>query len=109
MQIGLPAAICTGLPITSAKTVNNLVVEDAQCRRGGDQALISALNTLSGRVFISVGARDIVGVSFLQRTGWAPAGQILGLLPSDEAELLLHQDMWLATAAVVDRTDVPRR
>lgn len=59
---------------------------------------MGTLNTvLSGRVFISTGAHNVAGVSFLDRMGWTPAGQISGLLPLDEAELFFHQYMWPAT------------
>lgn len=78
--------------------VNKLVVDDKHRRRGIAQALIRTLNTvLSGRVFISIGARNVPAVTLLQRTGWTQAGQIRGLKPLDEPELFFHQDMWPAT------------
>lgn len=86
--------------------VNKLVVDDTHRRRGIARALIGALNAvLSGRVFISIGARNVSAVSLLQNTGWTPAGQILGLLPLDEAEMFFHQDMWPATSAILESTD----
>ncbi len=86
--------------------VNKLVVDDAHRRRGIAQALMGALNTvLSGRVFISIGAQNAPGVSFLRQAGWTPAGHVLGLLPFNEAELFFHQDMWPATSAVPKATD----
>lgn len=86
--------------------VNKLVVDGEYRRRGIAQALVSALNTvLSGRVFISIGERNIPALTLLQLTGWTPAGQILGLLPLDEAEMFFHQDMWPATSAVSESTD----
>ncbi len=82
--------------------VNKLVVDDAHRRRGIAQSLMVALNTvLSGRIFISIGARNTAGVSLLQRTGWTPAGQILGLLPLDEAELFFHRDIWPTSPATL--------
>lgn len=75
--------------------VNKLVVADAYRRRGVAQKLVSMLNTvLSGRVFISTGASNMGAVALLKRTGWTPAGQIVGLLPIGEAELFFHCDLW---------------
>lgn len=89
--------------------VNKLVVDDAHRRRGIAQALMRTLNTvLSGRVFISIGARNVAAVSFLQRTGWTPAGQILGLLPLDEPELFFHQDIWPTSPATLETAEDQR-
>lgn len=83
--------------------VNKLVIDKAHRRRGIARTLIGALNTaLSGRVFISIGANNVAGVSLLHRTGWTPAGQILGLLPLDEPEMFFHQDIWPTTPEPAD-------
>lgn len=75
--------------------VNKLVIDDRYRRRGIAQQLIGALNTvLTGRVFISTGAYNDAAVALLQGTGWAAAGQIVGLLPMDQPELFFHRDLW---------------
>lgn len=75
--------------------VNKLVIDDRYRRRGIAQQLIGALNTvLTGRVFISTGAYNGAAVALLQGTGWAAAGQIVGLLPMDQPELFFHRDLW---------------
>ena len=75
--------------------INKLVVANGYRRRGIAQNLIGTLNTvLSGRVFISTGANNAAAVGLLQDTGWAAAGQIVGLLPMEEPELFFHRDLW---------------
>ena len=75
--------------------VNKLVVADGYRRRGIAQGLIGALNTvLAGRIFISTGAHNAAAVALRKGTGWAAAGQIVGLLPMEEPELLFHRDLW---------------
>ena len=73
--------------------VNKLNVDDQYRRRGIAQALVSALNTvLRGRVFISTGVSNAAARSLLERTGWTPAGQIVGLLPLDEPTMFFHRN-----------------
>jgi GNAT superfamily N-acetyltransferase len=80
--------------------VNKLVIDDRYRRRGIAQQLIGALNTvLTGRVFISTGAYNDAAVALLQGTGWAAAGQIVGLLPMDQPELFFHRDLWPIAAS----------
>lgn len=87
--------------------VNKLVVDDEYRRRGIAQALISALNTvLSGRVFISIGARNVPALTLLQLTGWTPAGEILGLLTVGRNGDVLSSRY---VAGNVNRTGVDRR
>lgn len=80
--------------------VNKLVVDGEYRRRGIAQALIGALSSvLNGRVFISTEGGNAAAVSLLELTGWAPAGQIVGLLPLNEPTVFFYQDLWPATVA----------
>ena len=87
--------------------VNKLVVADEYRRRGIAQKLVSALDTvLSGRVFISTGARNVAAIGLLEGTGWAAAGQITGLLPMEEPEMFFHRDLWPVAAVAENRAAV---
>lgn len=83
--------------------VNKLVVADGYRCRGIAQELVNALNTvLAGRVFISTGAHNLGAVALLKGTGWAAAGQIVGLLPMEEPELFFHRDLWPAAPVTTE-------
>ena len=75
--------------------INKLVVRDALRQRGVAKQLIASFNTvLSGRVFISSPGNNVAAVSLLDSTGWTRAGEILGLLPLNEAEIFFYRDLW---------------
>lgn len=74
--------------------VNKLVVHEANRRQGLAKQLIAALDTfLTGRVFISTPAGNIAAVRLLEAAQWVYAGQLTGLLPSEEAEVFFYKDL----------------
>ncbi len=73
--------------------VNKLVVDQGFRRRGVAKALLAGLEiTLRGRVFISTAADNAPARMLLRDNGWTHAGEILGLLPSGEAEVFYYAD-----------------
>lgn len=80
--------------------VNRLVVRETCRRQGLARCLIDSLDTvLSGRVFISTPGNNVAAVQLLGSTGWKRAGEIVGLLPTDEAEVFFYKDLRPASAA----------
>jgi len=74
--------------------VNKLVVSDAYRRRGLAKYLIGGLSTvLHGRIFISASSSNTAAIRLLHGTMWTRAGEIIGLLPSDEAEVFFYKDL----------------
>lgn len=74
--------------------VNKLVVKEAYRRQGLAKRLIASLNTvLFGRVFISTPGRNHAAVQLLESTNWKRAGEIVGLLPLNEAEVFFYKDL----------------
>lgn len=74
--------------------INKLVVEDGSRRRGFAKTLLDQIRTvLSGRVFISTPIGNQAALRLLETSQWIKAGEIIGLLPGNEAEVFFFQDM----------------
>lgn len=74
--------------------VNKLVVSDARRRGGLAKYLIASLNTvLHGRIFISAPSSNTAAIRLLRSTMWTRAGEIVGLLPSEEVEVFFYKDI----------------
>ncbi len=74
--------------------INKLVTDPNWRRRGVAKALLYSIDrNLTGRVFISTSERNEGARTLLHSTGWVHAGQIVGLLPSDEPEIFFSRDV----------------
>ncbi|TPG14664.1 N-acetyltransferase [Sphingomonas koreensis] len=74
--------------------VNKLVVSPAHRRRGiGKQIMKSMSSALTGRVFISTNASNEAAMTLIESTDWTKAGELLGLLPDNEAEVYFWCDL----------------
>lgn len=74
--------------------VNKLVVRSEYRRIAVATELLAAVSAvLSGRVFISAGSRNTGALALLERAGWTQAGEIVGLLPEQEAEVFYYKDL----------------
>ncbi|MBB5713068.1 GNAT family N-acetyltransferase [Sphingomonas xinjiangensis] len=74
--------------------INKLVVAESFRRQGLASTLLDVLcKRLRGRVFIATGARNIAANALLAGCGWAYAGEIVGILPDDEAQVFYRKDL----------------
>jgi len=74
--------------------VNKLVVSPDHRRRGIGRQLMDNMHiALDGRVFISASASNKAALTLIASTDWTKAGELLGLLPNDEAEVFFWRDI----------------
>ena len=74
--------------------INKLVVAESFRRQGiATTLLVTLCKSLRRRIFIATGARNIAAKALLAGCGWAYAGEIVGMLPDDEAQVFYRKDL----------------